>query len=458
MTIKKLTSKLYQSTDWGYYVSFLSDQIAEILKKTNEIKHIATSLQGYSDALDVGLQARSADVWKDLPKNEYIYFSPEGDFCFYAPTEMPEQDTDIVNSGTIKEVNNDVPQLKYGQGSIQRIERKNKGGGVYTYWQGRYMCAGKQKTVTAKTAEQCRKKLAEARKNVPILERQSSKDVGSLSKWFEDWFTKYRKPKLKISTIKTYEHAIRVLQNSSIGSIALRDLRSEPLQDFLISMPHANTRKKFFDMINACLRKAVALEYIRKNPMELVEIPANKSSCRRAYTFAEQNALLSEFSEKYANVFRFLCCTGLRVGEFVALTNANIDRKRHLIWITASIPANEKDRTTPKTDSSVRAVPYLDDLFDGIDLGTYTYYGIKKAFAKVLKKLQIKGAFIHSSRHTFSSLCYFYGIDDKTIQSWLGHKTVAMTMDTYTHILDEGSSPIGEYIMRLRNAYARPRA
>lgn len=365
---------------------------------------------------------------------------------------------DVVNSGTNKEVNEEVPHLKYGQGSICKVERKNKDGTVYKYWQARYMCAGKQKTITAKTADECLKRLQAAKKNSPVVPRKTTPKVGCLAYWVEEWFNKYRKPRIKASTAKTYTHVIDVLKTSDIGKTALREVHTEQLQEFLMSISQPNTREKFYDVINSAFKKAVALDYVRKNPAELVEIPTAKSKPRRAYTFDEQNKMLATLNPRYSAVFRFLCCTGMRIGEFVALTESSIDTQRHLIWVTESISANEGERTTPKTDSSVRAIPYLEELFEGINLGTYTYDGIKKAFKVALAKSGITGVFIHNTRHTFSSLCYYHRVPDKFIQAWMGHSTVAMTMDTYTHIMDNGTSPIGDYVARLRNSFTHTHA
>lgn len=432
-------------------MSYLGSKLEEILQKTKEISQVASVLKTYDSALHGSMPGAKAERPNfDIPLDVPAYVSPEGDFCFYIPAGNDEE---IVNSGTIEEVKNEVPHLKYGQGSIMKVERKNKNGTVYKYWQGRYMCAGKQKTVTGKTAEECLARLKEARKNVPEIPRKISARAGSLAYWVNEWFCKYRKPKIKASTAKTYERVINVLKSNRLGAMALGEVRTEHLQDFLMSIEQTNTREKYYDIINGAFKKAVALDYVRKNPAELVEIPTAKSKARRAYTFEEQNKMLSALNARYSAVFRFLCCTGMRVGEFVALTEENIDRHRHLIWVTESISANEGERTTPKTKSSVRAIPYLDDLFEGIRLGTYTYGGIKKAFNVALKKGGISGMFIHNTRHTFSSLCYYYRVPDKFIQMWMGHSTVAMTMDTYTHIMDVGTSPIGEYVARLRDAY-----
>ena len=50
---------------------------------------------------------------------------------------------------------------------------------------------------------------------------------------------------------------------------------------------------------------------------------------------------------------------------------------------------------------------------------------------------QIEVFTTHCFRHTFATRCFEGGVSMKTVQSILGHATIAMTMDLYTHILDK---------------------
>ena len=78
-----------------------------------------------------------------------------------------------------------------------------------------------------------------------------------------------------------------------------------------------------------------------------------------------------------------------------------------------------------------------------------TKLGAIKYFTKLFKRLNIN-AVIHSLRHTFASCCYHVGIKDKQIQEWLGHSSITTTMNTYTHILKNDTSPIIEYLKSLK--------
>ena len=53
---------------------------------------------------------------------------------------------------------------------------------------------------------------------------------------------------------------------------------------------------------------------------------------------------------------------------------------------------------------------------------------------KLCKKLQLTGISVHSLRHTFATRCAEAGIAPKIVQKWLGHSTINMTLDLYTHV------------------------
>lgn len=42
----------------------------------------------------------------------------------------------------------------------------------------------------------------------------------------------------------------------------------------------------------------------------------------------------------------------------------------------------------------------------------------------------------HTFRHTFATRCFEAGIPPKTVQAYLGHNSLQMTMDTYTSVLE----------------------
>ena len=43
----------------------------------------------------------------------------------------------------------------------------------------------------------------------------------------------------------------------------------------------------------------------------------------------------------------------------------------------------------------------------------------------------------HALRHTFATRCFEAGIEAKTVQKFLGHSSVAITLDIYTHVMKD---------------------
>lgn len=54
-------------------------------------------------------------------------------------------------------------------------------------------------------------------------------------------------------------------------------------------------------------------------------------------------------------------------------------------------------------------------------------------------------------RHTFSTRCYAAGLDPIKIKQLLGHKNIDITLNTYTHILENDKDILNKMIEYLKN-------
>lgn len=187
----------------------------------------------------------------------------------------------------------------------------------------------------------------------------------------------------------------------------------------------------------------------------------------------------------YDNLFVVAVSTGLRPGEVCALTLKDVDFKDSLIRVNKTLvyqtfEGEEKKSyhfDNPKTKSSKRDIPmnqqcalalkkqlmqrnvvmgrtvakpitgFEELLFTtkfGIPINTQTYSDAIKAVLEnvnlcrdELEKIEYFSP--HCFRHTFATRCFEAGIKPKTVQQYLGHATLQMTMDLYTHVLKEHS-------------------
>lgn len=375
-----------------------------------------------------------------------------------------------VNSAQIVHIggdNEDMQKLKYGTGSISRRQRKRKDGTYRRFYQGRIYRNGKQVTVYGSTQAECLAKLKALREEIEIEKRKIARLRKSepeaaggkfvfrtYGEWLDEWVKQFKKGNLREDYFEEFSRRVAKIKED-LGELQLRKIESLELLHYLNSMPKRNSTVKTYDIINGSLQKAEDFGIIKRNPCKVIERPTYTAQKRRAFELSEQTKILSALNERYSKAFYFLCCTGLRIGEFLALQPCDVDFDRHFIRVDSAMSLKSgKDKET-KTIAGVRKVYFADELFEvfGTDaLGTFTYYGIKKAFSKVYKKLGIKGVSLtHSCRHTFSSLLYAVKVSDKIIQLQMGHADVATTMETYTDILMKGESPILDYIRKLKS-------
>ncbi|MDE7182343.1 MAG: site-specific integrase [Clostridia bacterium] len=362
-----------------------------------------------------------------------------------------------------------MQKLKYGNGSISTRSRKRKDGTERRYYQGRIYIDGEQKTVYGNTQAECLAKLKALREerdreraqrllNIEGQPRDGQNDSKQQFRTFGEWLDEWTE-QCKVGTQKeTYTPEFRrqvETVRAALGHLALRKIASLELQRYFTSLPRSNTTAKKYDIVNGSLQTAEDFGIIKRNPCRAVKKPTYTKQKRRAFQLAEQCAILSALPERYAAVFFFLCGAGLRIGEFLALTAADVNFAEHYIKVGASKDLKTGVIVVPKTAAGVRKVYFAAELFERFNvqtLGTYTYNAIKKAFTKVYKKLDIEGVSVtHSCRHTYSSLLYAVGVADKIIQLQCGHADIKTTMNTYTDILMTGASPVLDYIRQLKS-------
>ena len=147
---------------------------------------------------------------------------------------------------------------------------------------------------------------------------------------------------------------------------------------------------------------------------------------------------------------------GLRIGEICALSWDDFDFQNNLIHIRATVSRVQnpnKNGTVliidkPKTDASVRAVPFTDS-FRNIALKiksqSASHYVISESsdfvsprsfdyrYKKIISKLNLPIINFHSLRHTFATRCIEYAVDPKSLSEILGHANVSVTLNTYVH-------------------------
>ncbi len=296
------------------------------------------------------------------------------------------------------------------------------------------------------------------RELLSLLKNNKSKTSNEpLDTFLRSWYSDFVRPNISDVTSVNYETYLFERITPALGKIPLNELTANHLQHYLVSIKQGNTRKKIRFLLNRALNKAVVLGKIERNPFIATEIPSYHKTHYRALEFSEQNAVLNRIKRRpfYNAVFNVLCCTGLRIGEFLAVDWENdVDYENGFIRInkTRDIHTGIVHNST-KTLAGERDVPILPELYPYIETlksePMPPYSAVRSYFRRVYNFLKIDKANQHAMRHTFISLCHVAGVQPKFVQAIVGHRDIEMTLNVYTHVMKKGTSPLLDYVRKL---------
>lgn len=294
-----------------------------------------------------------------------------------------------------------------------------------------------------------------------LLGKTTPKSTVTLREWLQTWYTTYKAPYRKKSTLLQLQTRIEQYILPTLGDIPLSALTGMQLQILLNEITADNMRIKVAGILRDSLTRAVKNHLLLFNPFDSVEIPAHHAIHYRPLEFTEQNALLSDNTDRVKlSVLWILLCTGMRIGEFLALDFIkDISTATSEICVSKSLSTRTGEITTPKTVNGIRRIPYTPRLIGHIKrLQAYqesgkrfNYSMIRSYFCRKFARCGINNANLYSFRHTFITLCHLAEIPPKYVQYWAGHSDINLTLNTYTHIMRKGSSPFFEYIKGLKS-------
>lgn len=201
------------------------------------------------------------------------------------------------------------------------------------------------------------------------------------------------------------------------------------------------------DILNMIYNHSIATGVLKQNPISQAVIPKGLKVTRRELPSDDAINAVKNSAGVPFGLFAMVCLyAGLRRGEALALRYEDIDRERRVINVTKSVgfKSNRSYIKTPKTETGTRQTILLDVLANTIpqgkgyifctpngDLLTERMYKNRwKAYCKAIgHKITA-----HQLRHGFTTILYEAGIPDKDAQELLGHSSITITRDIYTHI------------------------
>ena len=283
------------------------------------------------------------------------------------------------------------------------------------------------------------------------------------------WLSDYVKPNLSPRGHERYESIVRVYLVPAIGSIPLTQLRSNHLQKHYSVMLKAGSSPRSVRYHHVVLHKALATALkwglIARNVADGVDAPRAKRSDMQIWDEDEVNQFLKTAqSTQYYALFYVALFTGARRSELLALRWQDTDFLYSQLYINRSMH-HLKDGsyifTQPKSERSRRTIALPPSAFlvlqdyqkqkaaEGLLLDmplkdtdlVFSVLGkplrpntVSRAWSMVAVKAGVKVIRLHDARHTHASLMLKQGIHPKIVSERLGHSTISITLDTYSHV------------------------
>lgn len=293
--------------------------------------------------------------------------------------------------------------------------------------------------------------------------------------------------KIKPTTFERYEGIYRnYIKNSSLSAINLKNIKSIQVQKYYNDLSqNQNKTVSQITNLNKLLKHffnyAVEEGYLLKNPcIGQIVIPGkNQEKKKEVQVFNDEylRAIVNSPIDKLIKDIAIVClATGMRRGECLGLKYSDIDYDSMEIRISRTVSSvaliddngtrnNVTIVQTPKTIGSVRTIPLpktLKTIFEKVKIKqhenrlksgqSYNLANIdfiflsetgnlidssnlSRSWRRYLKKLNIPYLKFHALRHTYATRQFEAGLPLKTVSSLLGHSSIEITANIYTHVL-----------------------
>lgn len=304
--------------------------------------------------------------------------------------------------------------------------------------------------------------------------------------WFDTWIHEYKKGCVKIGTIAAYQKYYNGCIKQRFGNVYINQIRGEHIQKLyneLLKEGYAVSSIKVISAIlNGCFSQALKNGLIERNPIAAATLPRQTSTAvRQALTKEQQELFMNYAEDSYLyNLFAVMLRTGLRSGEVRGLKYRDIDKKKNVIHVRRTLKYLEHRgyfEDTPKTNTSKRDIPLTKDIlalleaqrafwgFDIIKLDTYLFCNekgeplsrerVQGEINRIIKRINNDGHDFkritpHIFRHTFATRAIEAGMQPQVLKTILGHSSLAMTMDLYSHVMDDVKS---DEMEKISNAF-----
>ena len=351
------------------------------------------------------------------------------------------------------------------------IIKRSKGSWTITINLGRDPATAKRKQqwVTIRgTKKQAETRLAELLNQMDTggFIKPTKETFGSfLQRYLDDYIS----TQIRATTLEAYQQRGKHLIDG-LGHIPVSELREEHIHKYYREKSKTlspGTLIKHHNLLRSALTQGVIWRTLTRNVAEAVKPPKVSRKEMRALTGPEVHRMLEACEDTaWHSIFHTLTWTGLRRSELLGLRWKDVDLILASLRVVQSVQrlnTGEFIVQEPKTASGRRTIALSpasclvlrehrekqeadatllgrqlaeDDLvFSHPDGSPRDPSTLTLAFRRLTRRVGLDGVRLHDLRHTMASLYLEQGVNPKTVAERLGHASVTITLDLYSHCL-----------------------
>ncbi|MFF0480180.1 tyrosine-type recombinase/integrase [Streptomyces sp. NPDC004435] len=311
-----------------------------------------------------------------------------------------------------------------------------------------------------------------------------------LSEWLPYWLDNIVKPRRKKTTAAKYEVHVRLYLVPMIGTKRLESLSVADVRRFLVQVEKkasAATAKESHRVLRTALTAACREELVTRNVATLVEPPTVAARELSPWSLDETlDFLAAAWKDPLYAAFVLAIALGFRCGEVVGLRWENVDldkreirvrtqrqrvagevyeddpkgrRRKQTLPLPAICVAPLRWQRLKQTAAPERAGEKWTDT--GYVFTTRTGQpteprNLYRSFTRVAKNADLRVVRLHDARHGTATLLTAADVPPRVVMEILGHSQIAVTMNVYTHVVQDTQREAVSHMDRLLRS--RPRS
>lgn len=321
----------------------------------------------------------------------------------------------------------------------------------------------RQKHVSGPTRRACEAEIAK------LLERDANGESVTatrmtVAQYLERWFEAIE-PTLKPSSYRGYRDKLTTLIIPHLGSVQLSKLTALQVQGTLARLldqgKSPTTVHHGFTILSTALNQAVKWGMVSRNVCTAVDPPRRARPELQTWSREEASAVLAAAAgDDLEALWRLALTTGMRRGELIGLRWIDVDLQRGVLAVRHTLVRGTGSvwlSSTPKSASGQRSIPLgADDIdaltrhrdrqrlartpnphglvFIGSGGNPVNQNTLAHQFGNLVKRAGVRRIRLHDCRHTCATLLLEAGVHPKIVQERLGHSSISMTLDRYSHV------------------------